>query len=106
MGGLTRRTDRMWRQRIVGASCAAVFLLTFLALAPHLLHHLFEPDHHAASCPFLALSHQAPMQPDMPNLAPPHWVVGVLNHDLAAWPLVTPISARHSRAPPQLAAVV
>ena len=104
---LLSRTDGAWRRRTVGALCAGVFLLTFLALAPHLVHHLFEPEHHhAASCPFLALSHQAPIQPDALNLAPPLWVVGPVNQDVTVWPLVLPVSPRHSRAPPQPASVV
>jgi hypothetical protein len=104
---LVRRTDRVWRRRIVGALCAGVFLLTFLALAPHLVHHLFEPEHHhAASCPFLALSYQAPLQPDALNIAPPLRVVGAANQDVAVWPLVLPVCPCHSRAPPQPSSVV
>jgi hypothetical protein len=98
---LPRRPRRPWRDRALCALCAGVFLLTLAALAPHLIHHLADPDHESPTCPFMALSHQSPMQPELPDLAPAFLSAIASDCYLPGHALPSRRSASRSRAPPQ-----
>lgn len=72
MSHLFRAARDCRRLSPVGALTAALFLAYFVALPPHLAHHIADQDHSRPACPHLAQSQHTPaVQCDSPTLAPP-----------------------------------
>jgi len=101
MNARGRGNGRLWRRQIVGTLAAGCFLVYSIALAPHLVHHLFDQDHDTPSCPFLALSQHTPeLQPDPPTLTC-LILTGTLEDQKPTLSLLSPlIHSGHPRAPP------
>jgi hypothetical protein len=58
-------------QASVGSLTAALFLALVVAQAPHLVHHLFEPEQHQSECAFASGAERTQaLTPDLVTLAP------------------------------------
>lgn len=85
----------------MGALTAALFVAYFVALAPHLVHHIVAEGHSRPACPHLVQSQQAPaVQVDPPTLVPPEPVETLKAVLPEAVALPSPDAPYPPRAPP------
>ncbi|HEV8663035.1 MAG TPA: hypothetical protein VGT06_07855 [Candidatus Methylomirabilis sp.] len=85
----------------VGALAAALFVAQFLALPPHLVHHIADADDSRATCPQLAQSQQTPVvQVDPPPLVSPGAVEVLPPAPPGALPPSSLVAPHSPRAPP------
>ena len=88
-------------QRFLAGLTVGLFSVYLLALAPHLVHHLFTDDHGRPACPYLAQSQQNPeLQPDPPALPLPSRTVTIEVPLPEASPRSPALPLKHPRAPP------
>jgi hypothetical protein len=88
-------------EQFVARLTAGVFLLSLIALSPHLVHHLFEAHHGLPSCPFLAQAQHTPsLQPEPPALSHPQLAGSLETPELGITPFPREGSHANPRAPP------
>ncbi len=91
-------------QRFLAGLTVGLFAAYLLALAPHLVHHLFNDDHGRPACPHLTQSQQNPeLQPDPPTLPLPSRTATVEAPLPEASPRSPDLPLKYPRAPPRSA---
>lgn len=92
------------RCKTLGVLTAGLFLAYLIALAPHLVHHLFEEGHGQPECSFLAQSQQTHVVQADPPVLTPLAPAEILEAAFPGTPLPPPdLTVSHPRAPPRSA---